>query len=294
MTELSPRGAPSAWGNDNSDKFAEHSLLGFNFSTWNEEVMLAALSAPAPRGEGLQLLVTANVDHIVRLTQDAEFRDAYRSAWKAVVDGTPVMLYARLRGAPIPGRITGSDLFPKMLRMLVPGRHRLLFVCADEDTAIKLNERVRELGFTDHLSITAPMGFEKNEAFSTWLTSLARKQQTTHLFLGVGAPKSEKWMSQHRHELPDCYGMAFGAALQFFAGTKRRAPWIVSKIGLEFLWRVAGEPRRLAKRYFISSWPFLLAVARDLSGKPIAGMQDPVIVQHTPDAPDTQEKKRAS
>lgn len=289
MTELSPRGVPSQWGNDNSDKYAEHDLLGFRFSTWNEEVMLAALLSPAPRGEGLQLLVTANVDHIVRLTQDAEFRAAYRAAWKAVVDGMPVLIYARLRGVPIVGRITGSDLFPKMLGRLSPGQHRLLFVCADEETAIKLNERVRELGFTDHLSITAPMGFEKNEAFGTWLTSLARKQQTTHLFLGLGAPKSEKWMAQHRHELPDCYGMAFGAALQFYAGTKRRAPWIVSKIGLEFLWRVASEPKRLAKRYFVSSWPFVTAVMRDLAGKPIAGVEDAVI-----QPPEEIEKKRAS
>ncbi|MDP9837164.1 N-acetylglucosaminyldiphosphoundecaprenol N-acetyl-beta-D-mannosaminyltransferase [Neorhizobium huautlense] len=290
MTELSPRGVPSQWGNDNSDKYAEHTLLGFKFSTWNEEVMLAALSAPAPRGEGLQLLVTANVDHIVRLTQDAEFREAYRSSWKAVVDGMPVLIYARLRGAPIPGRLTGSDLFPKLLNKLSPDRHRLLFVCADEETAIKLNERVRELGFTDHLSITAPMGFEKNEAFGTWLTSLARKQQTTHLFLGLGAPKSEKWMSQHRHEMPDCYGLAFGAALQFYAGTKRRAPKIVSKIGLEFLWRVASEPKRLAKRYFIFSWPFVTAIIRDLAGKPIAGSEDPVIVQQQAEI----EKRRAS
>jgi N-acetylglucosaminyldiphosphoundecaprenol N-acetyl-beta-D-mannosaminyltransferase len=289
MTELLPRGVPSQWDNDNNHTSATHNLLGFDFTTWNEDVMLAALMAPAPRGEGLQLLVTANVDHIVRLTKDAEFRDAYRTAWKAVVDGMPVLLYARLRGAPIPGRVTGSDLFPKMLRRLSPDRHRLLFVCADEETAIRLNERVRELGFTDHLSITAPMGFETNEAFGTWLTTLARKQQTTHLFLGLGAPKSEKWMSQHRHELPDCYGLAFGAALQFFAGTKKRAPWLVSKIGLEFLWRAASEPKRLAKRYFISSWPFLLAVARDLAGKPIGGPD----VEPPPFHSDEAEKKRA-
>ncbi|MGE7368623.1 WecB/TagA/CpsF family glycosyltransferase [Neorhizobium sp. NPDC001467] len=288
MMELSPRKVPSQWDGDDKRGHAVHDLFGFPFTTWDKEVMLAALTAPAPRGEGLQLLVTANVDHVVRLTQDAEFRAAYRAAWKATVDGMPVLFYARLRGAPIPGRLSGSDLFPQILRRLNPGQHRLLFVCSDEPTANRLNERVRQLGFTDHLSITAPMDFEGNEAFGTWLTSLARKQQTTHLFLGLGAPKSEKWMARHRHELPDCYGMAFGAALQFYAGTKRRAPWIVSKVGLEFLWRAASEPRRLAKRYFISSWPFLIALARDLSGKPIAGIEDP--------APPMQdvEKKRAS
>lgn len=276
MMELSPRGIPQQWDENSDANPAEHNLLGFNFSTWDEAQMLSALAAPAPRGQGLQLLVTANVDHIVRLTKDSEFRDAYHNAWKAVVDGMPVLLYARLRRAPIPGRLSGSDLFPKMLKTLVPGRHRLLFVCPDETTALKLNERVRELGFTDHLSITAPAGFEKNEAFGTWLVSLARRQQATHLFMGLGAPKSEKWMAQHRHELSDCYGLAFGAALQFFAGTKRRAPSVLSKIGLEFLWRAASEPRRLAKRYFVSSWPFLIAVARDLAGKRIDGtMPDP-------------------
>jgi N-acetylglucosaminyldiphosphoundecaprenol N-acetyl-beta-D-mannosaminyltransferase len=76
-------------------------------------------------------------------------------------------------------------------------------------------------------------------------------------------------MHRHRHELPDCYGFGFGAGLDFHAGTKRRAPKLLRRIGAEFLWRVATEPRRLARRYFVSSWGFLAAVALDLAGRPV-------------------------
>jgi N-acetylglucosaminyldiphosphoundecaprenol N-acetyl-beta-D-mannosaminyltransferase len=71
-------------------------------------------------------------------------------------------------------------------------------------------------------------------------------------------------MQEHARELPDCYGFGFGAGLDYFAGTRRRAPRFMRKTGLEWLWRVGSEPRRLARRYFVTSWGFLAAIIGDL------------------------------
>ena len=248
-----------------------HSIFGVEFSTWSlDRLVDTIVDEPVPTGAGLRLLVTANLDHIVNLTRSAGFRAAYRYAWLAVIDGTPVWLYARLRGLDIAGRVTGADLFPAILARLQPGPHRPFLVCSTEASAAALRQKLAGLGFDDPQSVVvAPLGFEHDLDYGLRLLRTLRERRITHLFFGIGAPKSEIWMDRHRAELPDCYGFGFGAGLDFFAGTKRRAPPILRRMGVEFLWRVATEPRRLARRYFVSSWIFLRAVALDLAGKPL-------------------------
>ena len=244
-------------------------VFGIRFSDVTLDALAERICSDAPPpGHGLNLLVTTNLDHVVRLTRNQRFRDAYRHAWMAVVDGAPVLLYCRLRGLKIPGRVTGADLFPVLLSKLRPGVHRLMLLCASETTAAELDAKLRARGFTDHLVLAAPPAFEEDREFAARLLATLNERRTTHLFFGIGAPKSEIWMHEHRHELPDCFGFAFGAGLDFHAGTKRRAPALLRRFGLEFLWRVATEPRRLAKRYFLSSWTFLLAIGFDLLGRP--------------------------
>lgn len=264
MIKLSPKALPVSDPHKDPEEAAA-SLFGFRFSTITAEGLVDRLTREAvPRGAGLRLLVTANVDHIVNLRRNDRFREAYRFAWKAVVDGTPVFLYARLRGLPLPGKVTGSDLFPRLVENLVPGTHRLLLVSPQEETSRLLYDRLQNLGFTDHIVMTAPPAFEEDRRFSRWLIAAARRQQTTHLILGLGAPKSEIWLHGHARQLPDCYGMALGAALEFYVGSKQRAPVFMRRAGIEFLWRVVCEPRRLARRYFVSSWAFFRAIAEDL------------------------------
>jgi N-acetylglucosaminyldiphosphoundecaprenol N-acetyl-beta-D-mannosaminyltransferase len=255
-----------------SDGVARRRMFGVRFSDWSlDRVVETVASEPVPKGTGLRLVVTANLDHIVQLGHNASFRQSYLDSWAALVDGAPVMAYARLRGLAVPERVTGSDLFPALLDRLRPGRHRLALLCANATTARALSDRLAGLGFTDHLVFVAPPDFETNDKFGPWLIETLKAQRTSHLFFGIGAPKSEVWMHRHRQELPDCYGFGFGAALDYYAGTRRRAPRFMQRAGLEWLWRVASEPRRLARRYFVTSWWFLAAVFRDLAngGNPV-------------------------
>jgi N-acetylglucosaminyldiphosphoundecaprenol N-acetyl-beta-D-mannosaminyltransferase len=82
--------------------------------------------------------------------------------------------------------------------------------------------------------------------------------------MGVGAPKSEIWLDAHRNEIGPCYAFPFGSAPNFLVGTASRAPQWMRAIGFEWAWRVACEPKRLFRRYFIHSWAFLAAVLDDL------------------------------
>lgn len=240
-------------------------VFGIEFTRLGTAEIATRIASETPSaGEPLRLLVTANLDHIVALTTNAEFREAYDTAWLATIDGAPVFLYARWRGVEIKERVTGADLFPQILERLVPGRHRPFVVCSQQDTASALGRQFTALGFVDAAAVVPPRGFETDPAYSAMLIAAIRAHATTHLFFGVGAPKSEIWMHRHRQELRKCYGFAFGAGLDFHAGTKRRAPQFMRRLGLEWVWRVASEPRRLARRYFINSWTFLRAIQLDL------------------------------
>ncbi|MEZ5817775.1 MAG: WecB/TagA/CpsF family glycosyltransferase [Hyphomicrobiaceae bacterium] len=248
------------------------SVFGVEFTDRSlSEVADTVAEVPSP-GSGLRLIATMNLDHVVTLRRNSRFRSAYRDAHIVTADGFPVYLYARWRGANLAGRVCGSDLFPIIMRKMKPGRHRPFLVASNERTRDLLQRHFADVGFRpDQFAVVVPpYGFEKDPAATEALLQAIEHVRPTHIFMGVGAPKSEIWLHDHRDRLGDAYGFAFGASLDFFVGTARRAPKAVQSAGFEWLWRFASEPRRLFKRYFVDSWAFFVVVASDLrrNGKP--------------------------
>ena len=258
-----------------ADHALQPSVFGVEFAESGvEEIADAVTEAPAPGGGGLRLIVTMNLDHVVTLRNNVGFRRAYRSAHLVTADGFPVYLYARWRGARLAGRITGADLFPAIMARLEPGRHKPLLVAADEQTRRLLEGHLAQTGFRadQYAVLVPPFGFDKDDDATEALLQQIEALKPTHIFMGVGSPKSEIWFDRHRDRMGDAYGFSFGASLNFFVGTSRRAPKIVREAGFEWLWRFANEPRRLFKRYFVDSWAFFAAIAEDMrkNGQPFA------------------------
>lgn len=243
-------------------------IFGFRFSQLTQAEIVEETMRPLEPGAGGQLIVTANLHHIIQLREHADLRAAYAHARIRTIDGAPVMLYAMLRGANVPQRVTGADLVPPLLARLRPDQHRLFFVAATDTIVGGLRRWAQNAGFSDDQVgyVVPPYGFDHDADYSKWLADSIRANRTTHLFMGVGCPKSEVWTDRHRRELGDCFVFAIGAALAFFVGEQRRAPLLMRKTGFEWLWRVAQEPRRLGKRYFVESWRFLNAVIADMRG----------------------------
>ncbi len=220
---------------------------------------------PVPAGDGPRLIVTTNIDHVVQLAEVPAFRTAYDNAWAVTADGWPVVAYARLVGGYGGGRVTGADLFPLIAAELT-AEHRIVCLASSERTAVGLRERLEREGVPPSVTevIVPPYGFEADPVYGTMLARRIRAFGTTHLFMGVGAPKSEIWVDQHRETLGDLYACCFGAALNFYAGTRRRAPMLMQRLGLEWLWRMMGEPRRLIARYGRGAPRYLMLVLRDI------------------------------
>lgn len=246
---------------------SQRRIFGIDFCTLRRPDLVRECLMDSPQGTGVRLLVTANLDHIVNLLRNARFRWAYSNAWRATIDGMPVYLYAHLRGSAVPERVTGADLFFDIVQGLDPDRHSVFFVAPKQHTLDALLAEMVRRGFSIDNSggEVPPFGFESDSVYSEALCARIRTLGTTHLFFGVGAPKSEIWVEEHRLRLGDLYAFGFGAALDFYAGVIRRAPRFMQRMGLEWLWRLASEPRRLFRRYLVNSWFFLLAIWRDIA-----------------------------
>jgi len=245
----------------------QNQVLGVTFSPLTRDALVErVLRDRMPKGAGVRLIATANLDHIVNLVRDARFRAAYASTWAATADGAPVFAYARLRGCEIAERVTGADLTASLLEGMEAGICRPFFVTSSEEAGVLLRQALIVRGFgAESVAYHCPQfGFERDPAASAGLAAAIRDRRTTHLFVGLGAPKSEIWVHENRDLLGDTYALAIGASLDFYLGLRRRAPTWMRRIGCEWLWRLMSEPKRLSRRYLLDPWLLVPAIANDL------------------------------
>lgn len=200
------------------------------------------------------LVVTANVDHLVHLQENTRFVAAYRFAGLRLVDGFPLAIYSRLRGRPI-RRVPGSDLIVEVFKLFSPLYDRPFFVLPNAETGERIATMLCAVGFTNpDFGIYIPeFGFEKSDTLTTNMLTEIDRAKPTHLIMAVGAPKSEVWVHENSERIGAVVALCVGAGVEFLAGTKRRAPVWMRNSGLEWMWRVGGDPRRLLKRYAVGA-----------------------------------------
>lgn len=201
------------------------------------------------------VVLTPNVDHIIKLQRDAEFRRVYEIADHKLCD-SQILLYAScFLGTPLQERISGSDLFPAFCEFHRHNPEITIFLLggiagAAEKAKATINSRIERqiiLG-----TYSPPFGFEKDEQECLAIIERIKQSGATVLAVGVGAPKQEKWIYKYKQYLPMIkVFMAVGATINFEAGVVPRAPKWISKLGMEWLYRLLSEPRRLWKRYLV-------------------------------------------
>lgn len=209
-----------------------------------------------------QMVVTPNIHHVVELEGNAEFRQAYEFAALSLPDGWPVALAARLFGAAGQRRVTGADLLPAVCEEAARRGLSVGFVGGQPGAA----ERCATL-FEDRfpgLEVVfvhpAPVGFDASEEARAELLAGLAERRPDILFVGLGAPRQEIFV--HRNRPMARVVVCVGAALDFSAGLRPRAPRLLQRLGLEWLFRTLVEPRRLWRRYASAAVPFVGIVAR--------------------------------
>lgn len=198
-------------------------------------------------------VVTANVDHVMLLRRNERFRRAYEFASLRVADGAPIVLLSKLVGRPLPVRVTGSDLFELVCERAQSEGLSVGFLGGRPDAVPIALDKLR-LQFPELRIAGAhcpPYGFDTDAAQSAEAVAAVDEMQPDLLFVLLGAPKQETWFQDHAQSMPPLAALHFGASLDFYAGIVQRAPSVWRRFGLEWLYRLVKEPRRMWRRYLV-------------------------------------------
>lgn len=210
---------------------------------------VAAAIGYAKAGRGFRFF-TLNLDHIVKLRNDPDFRTAYSSAELVSADGAPVALLAR-RQAPEITRTTGADLVRPLCASAARAGIPVAFFGSNMETlatsAARLTSEFPGLKIA-HCE-APPYGFEPTSAMAIEAAARIAASGARIVFVALGAPKQELFAAHMAKHAPGLGFICIGAALDFIAGTQTRAPLLFQKTGLEWLWRLGSNPGRLGKRY---------------------------------------------
>lgn len=218
-----------------------------NLATLDETVAVCADAAQ--KGEGFALF-TLNLDHLVKRRSDAAFRAAYARARFVTADGEPVVRLARRQGARLE-RTTGADLVAPLCAEAARRGAPVYFYGATPETLARAAERLSAAcpGLKVAGCESPPMGFDPSSEAAAAAGRRIAASGARLCFLALGAPKQEMLADRLAQTHGEIGFVCIGAALDFIAGSQKRAPALMQKTGLEWAWRLASEPRRLAARY---------------------------------------------
>jgi N-acetylglucosaminyldiphosphoundecaprenol N-acetyl-beta-D-mannosaminyltransferase len=226
---------------------------------------LDAIAALIRDGQG-GAVFTPNVDHVVMVDRDERFRRAYDAADLSLADGMPVLWAARLLGKPLPEKISGSDLVLPLVERASREGWRVYLLGGGPGACERAAERLKERYPTLVVAGTdAPrIDMEAPASARAEVIERVRAAKPDIVLVALGAPKQELFIAEAAPSLKPAVLLGVGAAVDFIAGTSRRAPRWMSDSGLEWLYRLAQEPRRMWKRYLVRDPVFALIVLRDL------------------------------
>jgi N-acetylglucosaminyldiphosphoundecaprenol N-acetyl-beta-D-mannosaminyltransferase len=228
------------------DPLTEEQVLDHLRSTWDE-------------GFGGSV-VTANVDILRAASRAPELADLVNKASLVVADGMPLVWAARVSGRPVPERVTGSSLVHSLARVAGAEGRSVYLLGGDpgvpEAASLALREQIPGLVVAGCYS--PPFGFDRSEAAVRDVVARVSAARPDLVLVGLGFPKQEHVIARLREELPDAWYLGCGAGLAMAAGQFSRAPLWMQRFGLEWLHRLALEPRRLAGRYLRDDLGFAL------------------------------------
>jgi N-acetylglucosaminyldiphosphoundecaprenol N-acetyl-beta-D-mannosaminyltransferase len=203
--------------------------------------------------------VLCNVHVLMTAHRSPGVMDALQAAWAVFPDGAPIAWLQRRAGASNAARIGGPDLMPAVFdRGRVHGTRHALFGSTPEVVArVARNAKIAFPGINIVATHAPLFGRESDQAALDRL----RDARADIVWCALGAPKQELWMARHAELLAPALVLGVGAAFDFQAAVKIRAPQCMQRAGLEWLHRLLSEPRRLASRYAKTNMSFIVAAA---------------------------------
>jgi N-acetylglucosaminyldiphosphoundecaprenol N-acetyl-beta-D-mannosaminyltransferase len=213
-------------------------------------------------------VIVANVYSVTLAEHNQEFATICEQSEYVIADGLPVVWASQILRRPILERIAGPDLMWKMTN-ICGGKNISIFLLGgrkDDLNRLKNNLTIAFPKLDIAGAYSPPFGYwsyEENEKIINNINSSNAKI----LWLGISTPKQDIWIARNKSRLDVKIAIGVGAAFDFYSGRVKRAPSWMRRIGLEWLYRLTKEPKRLWKRYLIGNVLFFYIVAKDITKK---------------------------
>jgi N-acetylglucosaminyldiphosphoundecaprenol N-acetyl-beta-D-mannosaminyltransferase len=235
-----------------------------------EEVVNSIGMALSSRERACRFMACLNPHSYAVARSDAGFQDALKSADWLVPDGAGVVLAGAVLSQKLYGRITGADVFTGIMDLLNESGGRVFFLGGTEHTLSMIRECVA--ADYPHLTIAGTYSPSYKPEYTSeemdHMVELINESAADVLWVGMTAPKQEKWIYQLQGRLNVPFAGAIGAVFDFYTGQIKRSPAVFQMLGLEWLPRLIQEPKRLWRRMFVSAPIFLFDVfAARLNGQ---------------------------
>lgn len=223
--------------------------VGFDAVTLDEAVLAVEDLMAA---NGLARVVTVNLDYMAKVRRDPELARMVSAADLVVADGVPLLWMARWSGQRLPERVNGTDLVVRLLQRSENSGWVVAFLGGEPGVAERASAQARgrwstPVGGVWPLNPADVDDPAASRAVAEQVGALGRPL----VLVGLGAGRQDRWVDANRDWLGNGVAIGVGSALDFVAGTRRRAPRLFQRVGLEWLWRLALEPGRLWHRYLV-------------------------------------------
>ena len=237
-------------------------VAGVLFSNVSRAEAVRLLEVMSRRKNESHLVVTGNLDHMYRLSYDADFREIYKSASLVLCDGMPVLWLSKLfkTNCSLHHRVTGVDLVSELCKVSQSTGSRIFLLGGLPGSAEKTRDALclKYPGCVICGTYCPDAATFGTEGEQERICEAIQAVKPHFLLVALGAPKQERWIAANSHRLGVPVSIGVGGAFEICGGSVRRAPNVIQNLGFEWLFRLVHNPRRLWKRYIQVDLPFLL------------------------------------
>lgn len=233
----------------------KRNVLGIPFHPFKYNDAIDSILLSAEIMDRCTSVFTPNVQHLYLYHHDDNFKNAYENVDFSLIDGMPLIWAKKLLKNKNVDKISGSDIFVDLFKKAASKNLKILIIGGADGVAIKA---IENLGYIHKINKSIftwspPFGFEKDANERQILIEKINEIKPNVLFVALGSPKQELWISESINELNAGVALGIGASIDFVAGIQKRAPVWMQKNGLEWFYRLMSDPKRLFKRYFITN-----------------------------------------
>ncbi len=198
------------------------------------------------------LVITPNLDFLRLAYKNKDFRKIINTAEYSLIDGKPIVWLAKKQKLKVK-KISGSDFVYPLLDLANRRKYSVLIFGGKDGVATKAANNIRKQygNIKSIYTYTPPFGYEKDKVETDKCINFINSCNADIVLLCTGAPKTEKFYAQNKEELSNAIYLSIGATVDFLAGNIKRAPKWMSNIGLEWLYRLSKDFKRLFKRYLL-------------------------------------------